>query len=45
MLQEARQNAEVANEPYRARIVDSKRRLRAQITDMPARFARYHAIR
>jgi len=39
MLQEARQNAEVANEPYRARIVDSKRRLRAQITDMPARFA------
>ena len=39
MLQEARQRANTANEPYRARIVDTKRRLRAQITDMPARFA------
>ena len=39
MLQEARQKAKVANEPYRERIVDTKRRLRAQITDMPARFA------
>ena len=39
MLQEARQRANAANEPFRARIVDAKQRLRAQITDMPARFA------
>ena len=39
MLQEARENANTANEPHRARIVDTKRRLRARITDMPARFA------
>lgn len=39
MLQEARDNANAANKPHRARIVETKRRLRAQITDMPARFA------
>ena len=39
MLQEARDNANAANKPHRARIVETKRRLRAQITDMPERFA------
>ena len=39
MLKEARKRANAANEPYRARIVDTKRRLGSRITDMPARFA------
>ena len=39
MLQEARDNANAANKPHRARIIETKRRLRSQITDMPERFA------
>lgn len=39
MLKEARERASAANEPYRARIVDTKRRLRDRIKDMPERFA------
>lgn len=39
MLERARQNANSANEPYRERIVATKRKLRKQISDMPDRFA------
>ncbi len=39
MLQQSRQKANEANVPHRARIIETKRMLRAQITDMPQRFA------
>lgn len=35
----ARDKASEANAPYRERIIETKRKLRAQIKDMPARFA------
>jgi len=39
MFEHARQKANEANAPHRARIVAAKRQLLAQITDMPKRFA------
>ena len=38
MLEQTRK-ANEANAPYRQRIIDTKRKLRAQIQDMPRRFA------
>ena len=39
MLKQARENANAANAPHRSRIVETKRELRARITDLPERFA------
>ncbi len=39
MLQQAREKSNEANIPYRTRIIETKRKLRAQITNMPQRFA------
>jgi len=39
MFEQAMRKANEANAPHRARIVETKRRLRGQITDMPERFA------
>lgn len=39
MFQQSRQKANEANAPHLARIIETKRILRAQITDMPQRFA------
>jgi hypothetical protein len=38
MLEQTRK-ANEANAPYRQKIIDAKRKLRAQIRDMPRRFA------
>jgi hypothetical protein len=39
MFEQAMRKANEANAPHRARIVETKRRLRSRITDMPERFA------